>query len=94
MIIAILIGISAWVFSMILSDEEMIMGWYFKLIRKLPAWLNKPLGMCEYCIAGQLSMWYYLIYYFRNYDLPQHIMFVCLAIFTVEVINKIINKLT
>lgn len=90
---AILIGITAWTFTMVLSDGDMIMGWWFRWIDKFPEWLQKPLGTCEYCLAGQLSMWYYLIYYFKCYDLPEHIMFVSLAIFTTEAINQIKHKL-
>ena len=85
---SILIGIAAYVFTNILIDPDMIFGWYYDLIDKLPEWLAKPLGKCEYCLAGQLSMWYYLVKYFNNYDLVQHILFVSLSIFIVELINK------
>lgn len=86
----ILIGIAAWVFSMILSDPEMIFGWYFKLIEPLPDWIAKPLGKCEYCLAGQLALWYYLYRYLFEYNLISHVLMISLSIFTVELINRTI----
>lgn len=83
----ILIGITAYVFSIILIDDDMIFGWWGKQLHKLPTWLSKPLGYCEYCLAGQLALWYYLYKYFNNYDIAEHIMMVSLSIFTVEFIN-------
>ena len=87
MITSAFIGITAWVFSMILLDPDMIFGWYGKFLDKLPAWLSKPLGKCEYCLSGQLSLWYYLFNDYSQYNLITHIFFVSLSIFTVEVIN-------
>lgn len=83
----VLIGISAYTFSRILMDADMIFGFYYKLLEKLPAWLAKPLGMCEYCLAGQLAFWYYLVKYFDSYCIVNHILYTSLAIFTVEIIN-------
>jgi len=85
----ILIGIAAWTFSMILSDPEMIFGWWFKLIEPLPDWIGKPLGKCEYCLAGQLALWYYIVKFFYTYDFFEHILMVSLSIFTVELINTL-----
>jgi hypothetical protein len=86
----ILIGIAAWTFSMILSDSDMIFGWWFKLIDNMPEWIAKPLGKCEYCLAGQLALWYYLIKYLNDYDLSEHILMTSLSIFTVQIINTLI----
>jgi len=83
----ILIGISAYVFSRILIDPDMIFGWWNNVLNKIPDWLAKPLGKCEYCLAGQLSFWYYLIYFFNDYDVANHIVYTSLSIFTVEIIN-------
>ena len=86
----ILIGIAAWTFSMILSDSDMIFGWWFKLIDNMPEWIAKPLGKCEYCLAGQLALWYYLIKYLNDYDLSEHILMTSLSILTVQIINTLI----
>lgn len=91
MILYILIGISAYVFSRILLDPDMIFGWAYKYLEKLPKWLAKPLGLCEYCLAGQLAFWSYLWYNFTSYDLVLHVVTTSLSIFTVEVINVIMN---
>lgn len=87
MSIFILIGISAYVFSRILIDPDMIFGIWNTILNKMPEWLAKPLGKCEYCLAGQLAFWYYLIYFFNEYDFVNHILYTSLSIFTVEIIN-------
>lgn len=94
MITYILIGISAWTFTNILMDADMIFGWWHKAISDLPEWLAKPLGKCEYCLAGQLAFWYYLVINFNNYNLFEtffnHVLMVSLSIFTCELINTLI----
>ena len=90
---AVLIGICAWVFSHILIDDGNILGWWGELIWKLPNWLSSPLGECEYCLAGQMALWYYLYVNFNNYldnvvnYAIWHILFITLTIFVVEIIN-------
>lgn len=84
---SILLGIAAWVYVYILLKEGMVLGWLGKLIAKLPSWLGEPLGGCEYCVAGQMAMWYYLYENFYGYDLINHILFITLTIFIVEIIN-------
>lgn len=81
-----LIGITAWVFTNILILPEMIFGKYAELLGKLPSYLAKPLGLCEYCFAGQLSFWYY-IFSCHSYDLISHIIVVSFTIFITELIN-------
>jgi hypothetical protein len=85
---AIIIGITAWVFTLILIEPDMIFYRYGELIRKLPDWLNKPLGICEYCLSGQLALWYYFT--LGNYNLFYHIGFISVSIFTVKITNIIV----
>ena len=92
MIDAILLGIAAWVYSMVLLKEGMIFGWLGKLILRLPEWLSEPLGGCEYCVAGQFGLWYYLYMNWNEYNLINHILFITLTIFTVEIINRYGSK--
>ena len=73
------ISIIASVFSF-LGDEDMIFGWYRKLIMKLPNWLNKPFGSCHLCITGQACFWYYL-FTTTNYNLIEHLFFASAGIF-------------
>ena len=92
MIDAILLGIAAWVYTHILLKEGMMLGWLGKLISRLPEWLSEPLGGCEYCVAGQFGLWYYLYMNWNEYNLINHILFITLAIFTVEIINRYGSK--
>jgi len=85
---AVIIGIAAWVFTLILIDTGMIFEKWWVVLNKLPDWLAKPLGKCEYCLAGQLAFWYYFT--LSGYNLFYHIGFISVAIFTVRMINEII----
>jgi len=91
---AILIGICAWVYVYILLEEGMILGWFGKLLCRLPDWIHEPIGGCEFCVAGQMALWYYLYVNWDTYlgNVPQnvisHILFITLTIFTVELINR------
>ena len=84
---SIIIGIIAWVFVIILMDEGMIFSWWWNVINKLPQWLKSPLGGCEFCLAGQLSLWYYLFAHWNDYNVFYHIAYISIAIFTVKIIN-------
>lgn len=93
MINAVIIGIVAWVFCMILMEEGMIFSKWWNVLNKLPNWLAKPLGSCEYCFAGQLALWVYLYQSLLSgsYNLLTHIAFISVAIFTIEIINTLIK---
>lgn len=90
MITSVYIGITAYVFTMILTDPDMIFGWYGKLLDKLPSWIAKPLGKCEYCLAGQMALWYYIYLHYADYNAVNHIFYISISIFVVEVINNLI----
>ena len=84
------LAITGWVFVMILTKDGMIFGWWGRFLNRLPEWLSEPLGGCEYCVAGQLALWYYLYKHWNGYvvtDLIEHVIFVSLTIFIVEIIN-------
>jgi len=72
-----------------LGDPEMIFAPYQRLISNLPLWLNKPLGGCSYCFTGQVCLWYYLIFHFRDYQLREHLFFASAGIFLVSIYNFI-----
>ena len=90
---AVLIGVCAWVYVYILLEEGMILGRVGKLLCRLPDWVHEPLGGCEYCVAGQMALWYFLWWNWDNYLLTpavsiiNHILFITLTIFVVELIN-------
>ena len=87
-IYSFLLSLTAWVFVNILEDEDMILGWYNKLIGKLPNWISKPLGGCDLCMAGQFGFWGYFL--LGDYKLLEHLFFTMLTIFFIKVIDKII----
>jgi len=89
---SILLAVAAWVYVYILLKEGMILSWWWEIINELPEWASEPLGGCEYCVAGQMALWYYLYEKFYEYDLAEHILFITLTIFIVEIINKILKK--
>jgi len=90
---AIVVGIVAWVFVFILMDSGMIFERWWLVLNKLPMWLSKPLGACEYCFAGQLALWYYLIHELLvgSYNALYHIAFISVAILTVKILNHHLN---
>ena len=75
----ILIAVFAVTFSCILIDEDMIFGFYGKLLNRLPDKIAKPLGECAYCFGGQIAVWYYLI--IEPYNPFNHVFFVSTTIF-------------
>ena len=93
-IAAVITGIVAWVFVNILMDTDMIFNKWWVVLNKLPQWLSKPLGSCEYCFAGQLAFWYYLIHELIDgtYNAIYHIVFVSIAILTVRILNEYLNS--
>jgi len=84
---SILLAITAWVYVHILMDRGMILEWWGKLLTRLPEKIADPLGLCEYCVGGQFALWYYLYYNLNEYSVVNHIIFISLTIFLIEVIN-------
>lgn len=90
---SLLLAVTAWVFVMILTKDGMILGWWGRALNRFPLWLGEPLGGCEYCVAGQMALWYYLYKHRNDYlvtfcdRLIEHIIFISLTIFIVEIIN-------
>jgi len=82
------ISLIAFLFCM-LGQDGMIFSWYQKLIDKLPDWLSFPLGKCYKCFAGQVCFWFYLIKYFSEYSLIDHLFFVSAGIFISMAYHKL-----
>ena len=93
MLISLLIGLCAWVYVDVLTRNGMIFGNFSDYLQdKLPNYLWKPLIGCSYCVAGQLAMWWYFIFFFMEYSFFEHVVFICLSIFTVCIINRIMYE--
>ena len=88
----IIIAICSYVYVNILTEQGMILGWWYDLLKKLPEWLFNPLVGCIYCVTGQVALWYYLFTYWNEYNLLTHIVYICLSIFAVEIIMIIKTK--
>ena len=99
----ILIGIFAYVYACILTDEEQLLNgvynWLeYKLIDPLTGkkhWVFNILIGCEKCIAGQIALWLFLYKNIHGYILYpfdtflKHIFFITFTIFVTVMIKKI-----
>lgn len=56
MIYTLYIAVFAVVFSYILIDEDMIFGFYGRMLNRIPDKLSFPLGECAYCFGGADSI--------------------------------------
>lgn len=86
------IAISAFVFTNMLTDNGQILYHVSeKLEEKLPEWLFKPLIGCQYCVAGQWALWFFLYYSFfmaGTYAFHIHIWFIMQSIFITKIITE------
>ena len=86
-----LLAVTAFIYVDILTDPEMILGWWWKFTHRLfkSKWILNPLIECEFCVAGQLAVWYYLYFYWYCYDIITHVFFISLTLFWIVLIKKI-----
>lgn len=89
---SLLIALIAYVYAVILTYDGMLFnGVYLRFERWFPEWLFYPLIGCVYCVSGQMALWYYLIKFWSEYNFIDHILFISITIFTVELIVKILT---
>lgn len=86
------IAVFAVVFSYILIDEDMIFGFYGRLLNRIPDKLSFPLGECAYCFGGQIALWYYPLKNFRDYHVDTHIFFIAITIFLIHLTRFIYEQ--
>lgn len=84
------VAITAYVATLLMEDG-MILSWWYNLIRRLPDVFYKPLGGCIACFSGQFALWYYLIAHLHYYNFFEHVFFIAATIFTVLILDKILN---
>lgn len=77
--------------DMILNREKFSI--YLTAEKYLPSWLFKPLIGCDYCVSGQIALWYYLAKYLPEYSVEAHVAYIFVSIFFVEIIRSFINLL-
>jgi hypothetical protein len=93
--ISIQIAIFAVVFSCILIEEGYILGFYGKLLKRLPAWLGLPLGECAYCFGGQIALWYFIfrvLIFPEKYNFLIHLSFISITIFIIHLFLFIYDR--
>lgn len=86
------IAISAFVFSNMLTDNGQILHNLSETLEeKLPEWIFKPLIGCQYCVAGQWALWfflYYSIFESHEYKFYLHIWFILQTIFITKIVTE------
>lgn len=95
--ITFIIAIAAFTYSVILTEDGHILHRLeSNLYHKLPEWLYKPLIGCQYCVAGQWALWYYLMLFWADltpYRLDVHIFFVLVTIYWVRPVSYLYEKM-
>lgn len=88
---SIVISIISVVYVMILQQPGMLLDWWNNILNKMPDWISKPLGTCEYCFSGQVALWGYL-FIWNNWI--EWVFFTALTIFLTHIISWIYEKTT
>ena len=64
---ALIIGITGVIYRMILAYEPILNWWFMFGLRYEKRWFYKPVFGCEFCFAGQIAFWSYLINWVSTY---------------------------
>jgi len=113
MIIIIFIAITAFTYSYILTQPGELLG---KVYGKLDSFFKtdkrisegkglhpifKMVIACPKCVSGQMALWIYLFYNYKNYSfglsifistLITHVLFIGTTIFLTSIINSLYQK--
>jgi hypothetical protein len=95
-LLALNIAIIAYVYSVILTEQGMILNFLYRWLdglnetNKLPDWAFYPLIGCSKCVSGQMAFWYY-IFTCHSYNLINHILLISITILFVVLIDKILT---
>lgn len=92
------VAISATAFVLIVASEGNLLGGLnYKLEKKLPDYIWKPLIGCQYCVSGQWALWFYfylsLVENRVEYVWWLHLWFIMQTIFVVKIITYIYGKI-
>lgn len=90
------IGICAWVATAILFQPGHLLEWWWNILKnwegRLPRkrqWVLKPLGLCGFCLSGQMGFWFYLFAY--PFCPAQNLIFALQSIFFWAAFNGVDN---
>ena len=87
------LAVLAYVISCVLMSQGNILEPWLDMLLwverrgKFGAWIAKPLGLCEKCLAGQLAFWIWIHYNYGRYEVITHITFVAFTILFVITIK-------
>lgn len=81
------ISLISFMFCALGRDEGTIFYWYQKLIKRLPIWINFPLGGCYKCFTGQVCFWYFIIR--KPFNIIELLFFVSAGIMASMIYNKL-----
>jgi len=93
--ISLQIAVFTVIFSCILIEKGQIFEFYGNFLDRLPYWIGKPLGLCAYCLGGQISLWYFIYRIFvipERYDVFIHLSFIAMTIFLIHLILYVYEK--
>jgi hypothetical protein len=93
--------IIAFVYGVILMENGMIMSYVYRFFQERinseidQDWRFKFWLSCEKCIAGQMALWIYPIYfpYWDFNGLFEHVFFICSVILSVVVLKIAYNRI-
>ncbi len=97
---ALLVAITAWVYSEPLTEYRQIFNKPYILLERLPKFIFYPLIGCAKCVAGQWALLYYLIackhitlhgLKFTKYNPIHHCLFIGVTICLVLVVHKLLK---
>lgn len=78
-------------FTRVLMDVDRPFYWYRKLLDKINVdCITYPLGHCEVCLSGQVSLWMYLLLFYGDatYVWYSHIYTVLITMLFTDQLNK------
>lgn len=88
------LAVLAWVVCVPLTEAGMIFSPWAQVLERLPAWIGKPLGLCEECFGGQLAFWSFAYWNYGRLNLvyTEWALFVAWTIFCISIIGKTTAK--
>jgi hypothetical protein len=97
--LTVAVAISAFTYSSILTDRGMLLhGLNNRLDEAITGrfrWVYKILIGCQFCVAGQWALWYFIYFSFTHgsYFIELHIWFIMQTIFLTKVVTYIYYKM-
>lgn len=110
-IFSILIAVCAFVYTNFLIDTGEVLGEWNAFVYNILGneerllnekgyhWAYKAFVFCERCVAGQISLWSFLMLHFNEYRevsfalVLQHILFITLTIFLTIIVKSFYKKI-